>query len=193
MLIFQLWIALIALAAILASLLVNIVRALKTRSSPAAGSPTERQTAQHPSANGPSGNDVDPAQPPARMRKLLPAKEQSIEELLCRADAPSGYLTGLEHRLEQTFESYLRERISIETYADIIRSEIRAAHRFQAELSSRALAWPDSSKSGLSPEDEDTFRQIDEALSWCLDWAVERGAAPASFAAPAFHDNSVLG
>lgn len=190
---FQLWIALIALGAILASLLVNIARALKTRRSLAAGSLIERQTAQVPPANDPSGNHADPAQPSARMRKLLPVKDQSIEELLCRADAPSGYLTGLEHRLEQTFESYLRERISIETYADIIRSEIRAAHRFQAELSNRTLAWPDPSKSGLSPEDEDTFRQINEALSWCLDWAIERGAAPTSFAAPAFHDSSVPG
>lgn len=117
----------------------------------------------------PMPDEPAPAIAAERRRKIVPASIAEAAEQAQSAKAP--FSEEVFGKLEQAFEAYHRNSISLETYSALVLAEQQAVerriHQLRAELAEG------------EPGDEQTADLADaesarEAVRWCIDWAYER-------------------
>lgn len=168
---YQLTLIMAALAAGLVAVLVLAWRSLRKPSQPRA--PRERPRLQVPSAKLSRREEpTEPAEPePAyeRRRKLHPV---SLTEESSAAQANAILFSeDVFSKLEQAFEAYQRESISLETYSSLVMAEQQAVERRILELRADIAGNEPSEPQASDLADAETAR---EAVRWCIDWAYER-------------------
>lgn len=173
--ILQLWAVLLGLSGLLGLILFRIVAQLRSSASPHGWpvpslAPNLHRPAAKPNASGPEAASVE------RRRKIRPAGELAASEVLACADGLGGYYAALGQRLEQAFDLYTRERISIDTYASMIRGEMQAIDRYRIEQRGGDLHRFGADRFCADQMSAEDAALAEDALVWCLAWAEQRGA-----------------
>ncbi len=113
-------------------------------------------------------SDVAASQPTEpgreRNRKLLSISELESTSIRAAAQFPEDYYAQVEARLEELFEAYLAEKLSLSKYLDAIRHE-----------KAKAQAILRNPKVWTAPDMRGEAERAVAAVDWCLDWA--RGQA----------------
>lgn len=111
-----------------------------------------------------------PAEPVReRNRKLLSVSELEQSSIRPAAQFREDYYAQIEARLEELFEAYVAEKLSLAIYLDAIRHEKAKAHA----ILHNPKVWTE-------PDMREEAERAVAAVDWCLDWAKHQVASCSS-------------
>ena len=115
---------------------------------------------------------VEDGEPPVERRRKLPTLSETEAAERTSADTKGiSFSEDIFSKLEQAFEAYQRQSVSLETYSSLVVAEQQAVERHIHELRAQFGAQEPTEQEATDLADAESAR---EAVRWCIDWACEQ-------------------
>lgn len=168
---YQLALIMSVLAIALVAILVLILRSLRKPDRTAGRAERARERLRLPRfklpVRTPEPEPAEPETPHERRRTLQSVSAAEERDMQTNG---STFSEEVFSKLEEAFEAYQRENISLETYSALIASEQQAVERRTHELRVEIVGREPSPEQAADLADAESAR---EAVRWCIDWAYE--------------------